>query len=88
MVCIFYFSSACFTPGAYLNNRTMMPCQEPPVAVATWQATVKVPRGFSVLSSGEAVTCMKKTKPETSVKEGKILLPFVNNHRQIPFVHS
>lgn len=62
-------NSACFTPGAYLNNRTMMPCQEPPVAVATWQATVKVPRGFSVLSSGEAVTCMKKTKPETSVKE-------------------
>lgn len=41
-----------FSPGAYINNRSLMPCQEPPVAMSTWQAAIHVPRGCTVLMSG------------------------------------
>ena len=29
-----------------------MPCQEPPVAMSTWQASIRVPEDCSVLMSG------------------------------------
>ena len=29
-----------------------MPCQEPPVAMSTWQASIHVPEGCVVLMSG------------------------------------
>lgn len=48
-------SPCTFTPGAYINNRSMMPCQEPPVAMSTWQASIQVPDGYVVLSSGDEV---------------------------------
>ncbi|XP_022800692.1 uncharacterized protein LOC111338453 [Stylophora pistillata] len=41
-----------FSPGAYINNRSLMPCQEPPVAMSTWQASIHVPEGCVVLMSG------------------------------------
>ena len=49
-----------FTPGAYINNRSMMPCQEPPVAMSTWSASINVPKDFVVLSSGDKVECRQK----------------------------
>ena len=41
-----------YSPGAYINNRSLMPCQEPPVAMSTWQASIHVPEGCVVLMSG------------------------------------
>jgi hypothetical protein len=29
-----------FTPAATINNRSLFPCQEPPIAMATWQASI------------------------------------------------
>ena len=55
------FSSPCvFSPGAYINNRSLMPCQEPPLAMATWQAFIQVPNGAKVLMSGDKVTCKEQ----------------------------
>ncbi|XP_022102792.1 aminopeptidase O-like [Acanthaster planci] len=47
-----------FTPGAWINNRSLFPCQEPPGALATWQAKIRTPKEFVVLMSGddEAIT--------------------------------
>ncbi|XP_044129453.1 aminopeptidase O [Bufo gargarizans] len=42
-----------FTFGSPINNRALFPCQEPPVAMSTWNATVRVPRDCTVLMSGE-----------------------------------
>ncbi|XP_059580822.1 aminopeptidase O isoform X7 [Alligator mississippiensis] len=42
-----------YTMGSPLNNRALFPCQEPPVAMSTWQATVRAATGFVVLMSGE-----------------------------------
>uniref|UniRef100_A0A8C5P7Z9 Aminopeptidase O n=1 Tax=Leptobrachium leishanense TaxID=445787 RepID=A0A8C5P7Z9_9ANUR len=42
-----------YTIGAAINNRALFPCQEPPVAMSTWQATVRAASAFVVLMSGE-----------------------------------
>ncbi|XP_022247425.1 aminopeptidase O-like [Limulus polyphemus] len=42
-----------FTYGASINNRSLLPCQEPPVAMATWRAIVTVPKYAIVLMSGD-----------------------------------
>ncbi|XP_043915025.1 aminopeptidase O isoform X4 [Protopterus annectens] len=42
-----------YTSGSALNNRGLFPCQEPPSAMATWQATVRAPVGFVTLMSSE-----------------------------------
>ncbi|XP_061623802.1 aminopeptidase O isoform X1 [Phyllopteryx taeniolatus] len=42
-----------YTAGSPINNRALFPCQEPPVAMSTWQATVRAPRDCVVLMSGE-----------------------------------
>lgn len=39
--------------GSPINNRALFPCQEPPVALSTWQASVRTAAGFVVLMSGE-----------------------------------
>ena len=31
-----------FTPAANINNRSLFPCQEPPIAMASWQAVITV----------------------------------------------
>lgn len=47
-------SRACvYTAGSPINNRALFPCQEPPVAMSTWQASVRAPRDCVVLMSGE-----------------------------------
>ncbi|NXC68762.1 AMPO Aminopeptidase, partial [Anhinga anhinga] len=42
-----------YTMGSPVNNRALFPCQEPPVALSTWQASVRTAVGFVVLMSGE-----------------------------------
>uniref|UniRef100_A0A2K5DUJ2 Aminopeptidase O (putative) n=1 Tax=Aotus nancymaae TaxID=37293 RepID=A0A2K5DUJ2_AOTNA len=42
-----------YTVGSPINNRALFPCQEPPVAMSTWQATVRAAASFVVLMSGE-----------------------------------
>ncbi|XP_041793134.1 aminopeptidase O isoform X2 [Chelmon rostratus] len=45
-----------YTAGSPINNRALFPCQEPPVAMSTWQATVRAPSESVVLMSGEEQT--------------------------------
>ncbi|XP_068165593.1 aminopeptidase O isoform X2 [Antennarius striatus] len=45
-----------YTAGSPINNRALFPCQEPPVAMSTWQATVRAPSECMVLMSGEEQT--------------------------------
>uniref|UniRef100_A0A8C7VYQ9 Aminopeptidase O n=1 Tax=Oncorhynchus mykiss TaxID=8022 RepID=A0A8C7VYQ9_ONCMY len=45
--------SCVYTAGSPINNRALFPCQEPPVAMSTWQAQVRAPRECVVLLSGE-----------------------------------
>ncbi|XP_032942208.1 aminopeptidase O isoform X5 [Catharus ustulatus] len=42
-----------YTMGSPINNRALFPCQEPPIALSTWQASVRTAAGFIVLMSGE-----------------------------------
>ncbi|XP_077600432.1 aminopeptidase O-like isoform X1 [Stigmatopora nigra] len=42
-----------YTAGSPINNRALFPCQEPPVAMSTWQATMRAPCDCVVLMSGE-----------------------------------
>uniref|UniRef100_A0A667XG04 Aminopeptidase O (putative) n=1 Tax=Myripristis murdjan TaxID=586833 RepID=A0A667XG04_9TELE len=42
-----------YTAGSPINNRALFPCQEPPVAMSTWQATIRAPSECVVLMSGE-----------------------------------
>ncbi|KAM5227432.1 aminopeptidase O isoform 2-T2 [Ctenodactylus gundi] len=53
-----------YTMGSPINNRALFPCQEPPVAMSTWQATVRTAASFVVLMSGE-----NSAKP-TQLQEG------------------
>lgn len=39
--------------GSPINNRALFPCQEPPIALSTWQASVRTAASFVVLMSGE-----------------------------------
>ncbi|TTH08275.1 Aminopeptidase O [Bagarius yarrelli] len=50
-----------YTMGSPINNRALFPCQEPPVAMSTWQARVKAPCEYMVLMSGE-----NQAVPETA----------------------
>lgn len=45
---------AVFTYGAWINNRALFPCQEPPAAMATWSATVAACEPAVVLMSGDS----------------------------------
>ncbi|XP_072778597.1 aminopeptidase O isoform X3 [Taeniopygia guttata] len=42
-----------YTMGSPINNRALFPCQEPPIALSTWQASVRTAADFVVLMSGE-----------------------------------
>ena len=49
-----YSGSPCvFTAPSNINNRALVPCQEPPAAMATWQAAITAPADFEVLCSGD-----------------------------------
>ena len=57
----FFYSPAVFTYGAWINNRSLFPCQEPPSAMATWEAFVTVDDiSAVVLMSGDEEACIKK----------------------------
>ncbi|XP_023658660.2 aminopeptidase O isoform X1 [Paramormyrops kingsleyae] len=45
--------SCVYTMGSPINNRALFPCQEPPVAMSTWQARVHAPSECTALLSGE-----------------------------------
>ncbi|XP_075455223.1 aminopeptidase O isoform X2 [Ascaphus truei] len=49
-----------YTIGSPINNRALFPCQEPPVAMSTWQATVRAATSFVVLMSGENIAAPKQ----------------------------
>jgi len=66
----------CFTPGAFINNRSMMPCQEPPVAMATWQATIKLPKDMVALSSGALAIDKENCLRQMFSQENKDLFYF------------
>lgn len=73
-VCCFFARPCVYSPGAYINNRSLMPCQEPPIAMSTWQASIHVPEGCVVLMSGNELI------GKTAVKDGqgkakRLLLP-------------
>ncbi|XP_071077742.1 aminopeptidase O isoform X2 [Desmodus rotundus] len=55
-----------YTMGSPINNRALFPCQEPPVAMSTWQATVRAAASFVVLMSGE-----NSAKP-TQLRKGSL----------------
>ncbi|CAH6795786.1 Aopep [Phodopus roborovskii] len=57
-----------YTMGSPINNRALFPCQEPPVAMSTWQATVRAAAPSVVLMSGE-----NSAKP-TPLPEGTVLV--------------
>lgn len=42
-----------FTPAATINNRSLLPCQDPPSAMATWQAWFTVPEGYYLAMTGD-----------------------------------
>lgn len=50
---ILSFRSCVYTMGSPINNRALFPCQEPPVAMSTWQARVHAPSECTALLSGE-----------------------------------
>uniref|UniRef100_A0A671L894 Aminopeptidase O (putative) n=1 Tax=Sinocyclocheilus anshuiensis TaxID=1608454 RepID=A0A671L894_9TELE len=47
------FRCCVYTMGSPINNRALFPCQEPPVAMSTWQARERAPCDYTVLTSGE-----------------------------------
>lgn len=53
-----------FSPGAYINNRSLMPCQEPPVAMSTWQAAIHVPKSCRVLMSGNEISAQRNEEDD------------------------
>ncbi|XP_065058090.1 uncharacterized protein LOC135685920 [Rhopilema esculentum] len=63
-------NDAVFTPGAYINNRSLMPCQEPPVAMSTWQAYFNVKNGATVLTSGDRYLCKEALLRKHFVEQG------------------
>ena len=56
-----------FSPGAYINNRSLMPCQEPPIAMSTWQAAIHVPKGCTVLMSGDELPVQKSGETDAGM---------------------
>ena len=46
-------NSCVFSPAAAINNRSLLPCQDPPSAMATWQAWVTVGRDKIVSMTGD-----------------------------------
>ena len=49
----------------------MMPCQEPPVAMSTWQATITLPNGTTALSSGDVAGEKEAILRKSSSKQDK-----------------
>lgn len=69
---LFIIRPCVFSPGAYINNRSLMPCQEPPIAMSTWQAAIHVPKGYTVLMSGNELAVQNSDESDI----GMILVVF------------
>ncbi|KAK3092897.1 hypothetical protein FSP39_008566 [Pinctada imbricata] len=64
-----------FTHGNWINNRSWFPSQDAPTAMATWQAEVKVTKGYNVIMSGD-------TNPSvTESKEGLKIFQFYSDFK-------
>lgn len=48
-------NECCLTTGSLVNNRTLLPCQDAPTLMATWQLLLKVPEGFNAITTGDDV---------------------------------
>lgn len=44
-----------------------MPCQEPPIAMSTWQAAIHVPKGCTVLMSGDELPVQKSDETDVGM---------------------
>ncbi|XP_067119173.1 aminopeptidase O-like [Centruroides vittatus] len=66
-----------YTYGAWINNRSIFPCQEPPMAMATWEASISVDADAVVLMSGDAIPTI--TQEDNGLKSyyyyTKMILP-------------
>ncbi len=45
-----------------------MPCQEPPIAMSTWQAAIHVPKGCTVLMSGNELPVQNSDDADTGMQ--------------------
>lgn len=43
----------CLTTGSLVNNRTLLPSQDAPTLMATWQLLLQVPDGFNSVTTGD-----------------------------------
>ena len=50
-----YFSPCVFSQGAPFNNRSLLPCQDHPTIIATWQASIKLRSGYTATMSSNSV---------------------------------
>ncbi|KAJ8285222.1 hypothetical protein GJAV_G00023730 [Gymnothorax javanicus] len=64
-----------YTQGSPINNRSLFPCQEPPVAMSTWQARVCAPSECVVLMSGENQACPVPEETGFSCWEYYVTMP-------------
>jgi aminopeptidase O len=46
-------NSCCLTTGSLINNRSLMPSQDAPALMATWQLLLQVPNDFSATTTGD-----------------------------------
>jgi len=46
-------SSCCLTTGSLINNRSLMPSQDAPTLMATWQLLLQVPKDFCATTTGD-----------------------------------
>jgi aminopeptidase O len=46
-------SSCCLTTGSLINNRSLVPSQDAPSLMATWQLLLQVPKDFSATTTGD-----------------------------------
>lgn len=46
-------SSCCLTTGSLINNRSLMPSQDAPTLMATWQLLLQVPKNYSATTTGD-----------------------------------
>ena len=45
----------CLTTGSLVNNRSLLPCQDAPTLMATWQLMLQIPYGFNVTTTGDEI---------------------------------
>ncbi|XP_076029632.1 aminopeptidase O-like [Oratosquilla oratoria] len=59
-----------FTPAAAINNRSLLPCQDPPTAMATWQAWFTVSKDMYVSMTGDDEPRILTSKVSVNTESG------------------